>query len=156
MVSLAHGRSLSEKRSAQANLRKRRSKVSDRLDTDRFRTIADWYHLAILEVLKIPGCQSVRAIATALGLKSLVCQQALNRLVGLGLVKQVEHRFICMKDQVVGDGIPSDAVKSYHKQHVEKSLVALQQQNAKKRVKTAQRKNGWFNNAITGSRRLER
>lgn len=30
------------------------------------------------------------------------------------------------------------------------------QQNAKKRVKTAQRKNGWFNNAITGSRRLER
>lgn len=60
----------------------------EQLNLDRFAIISDWYHFAILELMEVKGFQPNSSwIASALGLKSIEVEAAIDRLKRVGLLK---------------------------------------------------------------------
>tara|TARA_Y100000114_G_scaffold20177_2_gene16197 strand:- start:293 stop:901 length:609 start_codon:yes stop_codon:yes gene_type:complete len=71
----------------------------------------------------------------------------ISRFYEMDLIKRVSgsifEGYAYQYEKVITPGELRGAMAEYNQQH-----------KAKKRIKKAQRENGWFNNAITGSRRL--
>lgn len=65
-----------------------------RLSLDAFNMIADWYHLAILSLLEIPGAQlTSKYMSAKLSIHEREAQDAIDRLKRLELVEQVRGRW---------------------------------------------------------------
>lgn len=86
-----------------------------RLAEDEFRTIADWYHFAILCLAKIRGAKADPFwIADRLGITPTEARDALSRLVRLDIIE--DGKVLKSKTpplNVVSD-VPSPAIQSYH------------------------------------------
>lgn len=97
------------------------------LSIDTFHVVADWYHLAILQLLKLKTRgHDASAIAAALGIKPLQAADALERLQRLELVESRDGRLVPVDDYVIGpDGIPSNAVRKFHEQVLQRALAAI-------------------------------
>lgn len=98
------------------------------LQMDSFKVIADWYHFAILELTSLSDFQSdPHWIAQQLGLKVHVVKQAIERLKRLDLLEESQEGRLSATDGFTAspDGIPSDAIKKFHKQVLEKALEAI-------------------------------
>jgi hypothetical protein len=96
------------------------------LDEDRFSMIADWVHLAILNLVKIPGTKA-ESISERLGLSPKICTQALERLIRLdflevkdGVVSRKEPSFGTSRDK------PSLAIRNFHYKNLQKAQDVLQ------------------------------
>jgi uncharacterized protein (TIGR02147 family) len=77
-----------EKMQGTASVFSEESYLGRELEEERFRFISDWYHLAILSLLEIPGVQpSPKWIASRIGITVPQASQALRRLGRLGLIK---------------------------------------------------------------------
>ena len=95
-------------------------KVSFRtLSEDQFKLMADWYHVAILSLTRLPGAKGdPRWIARKLNISVEEANQALQRLQRLNIVS------VSPKFQQIGDPlkviseIPSAAIRRYHKQNL--------------------------------------
>ncbi|MCB0349370.1 MAG: TIGR02147 family protein, partial [Bdellovibrionales bacterium] len=87
------------------------------LAEDKFRLISDWYHFAILSLTRIKGAESdPRWIARRLGISVEEANQALVRLVRMGIVQtKPTFKQICDPIEMLPDA-PSEAVRKYHKQ----------------------------------------
>ncbi|MBK7891534.1 MAG: DUF4423 domain-containing protein [Bdellovibrionales bacterium] len=71
------------------------------LDTDIWRTIADWYHGAIMELTFVDGFQSEpKWIAQQLGVSEAEIKMALTRLKRLGLLRVEDGKYIKTVAQV--------------------------------------------------------
>lgn len=97
------------------------------LQEDQFRFIADWYHLAILSLTKIKNSKADPSwIARRLGITISQAHQALLRLTRLHLLRlhprleQVGEPF-----EVVSQ-IPSEAIRTYHKQNLNLALEKIE------------------------------
>lgn len=105
------------------------------LDVDKFVVISDWHHGAILTLLTLPKlAATVETIAYRLNITTAECEQALQRLLRLGLVDQDKnlswqptHRSIEIKST------PSKAIQIYHKEVLRKAMVAIDQQEFSER-----------------------
>jgi len=111
---------------------------SHELDLDHFRFIADWYHLAILEMVSLPDFdEDSEAIAQRLGgtLAPMLARAAIDRLLRLELLSRNENgRLVRTPSRVkTGDSIPSSAVRSHHLQMIKKAEAALQNQPMEER-----------------------
>lgn len=96
------------------------------LSEDRFRLIADWYHLAILSLTKVKGAKAdPRWIARRLGISVEEANQAIVRLERLGIIstkpmfKQIAEPF------EVTSEIPSQAIQRFHKQNLQLAIEKL-------------------------------
>jgi len=97
-----------------------------KIQEDKFRLIADWYHLAILSLTKLPGAQSdPRWIARRLGLSFEQAHQALLRLERVGVI-QMKPKFQQLGEpfEVVSD-TPSEAIRKYHKQNLNLAIEKI-------------------------------
>ncbi len=128
-VEACHARSRVARREAQARLRE---KVGDRqtsqtLSVDAFKAISDWYHFAILQLLKLPKkCDDSAWIGRALELRPLQVEEALLRLERLEMIEKVKGRYQVVADYVFStDGVPSDALKKFHEQILQKAISAI-------------------------------
>lgn len=85
------------------------------LAEDEFRTIADWYHFAILSLGKIRGAKADPFwIADRLGITPTEAREALARLVRLGILEDGKIlKQIAPPLNIVSE-IPSAAIQSYH------------------------------------------
>ena len=62
------------------------------IDTEQFKSMANWYHLAILNLTKVKGFKSEpRWIAKRLGISSIEARDAIERLLALGLLTETEQ-----------------------------------------------------------------
>ncbi len=97
------------------------------LEEETFRFIADWYHLAILSLLELPGAKAEpRWIAKRLGISALVASQALNRLKTLNLLQVVPRGFKLTSEALrVTPAARSQAVGKYHQQVLAKASAAI-------------------------------
>jgi uncharacterized protein (TIGR02147 family) len=105
------------------------------LSVSAFRVVADWYHLAILELLLIeeykavPGGKCISWISKKLGISNIQINGSLAHLQNLELI-EIKNGKPMRTDGILltGDQIPSSAVRSHHKQYIEKSLIAIEAQ----------------------------
>jgi uncharacterized protein (TIGR02147 family) len=106
------------------------------LSVDRFVTISDWYHFAILRLLEIPGFQSTaKAVAKALGLKAIEAEAALERMERLDLVeRQPDDTWKKVTADVqISSETPNSAIRRFHTQLLEKTIQALEEQTPAER-----------------------
>lgn len=135
-VEALHSRSATGRREAQKRLKARRPDAAGaQLTLDAFRTISDWYHFAILQLLKLPRSKDQPAwLASALGIKTIQAEEALERLERLELIEKKGGRYRCSKDSVFSpDGVPSEAIRKLHEQILQKALSALYTQPVQER-----------------------
>lgn len=96
---------------------------------DKFRFIADWFHLAILEMLDLKGASSdPEEISKRSGrrVSRAIVELALERLQRLGLVRSINGRLEKVRaDLFVGDEAPSEAIRRHHAQSLELAREAL-------------------------------
>lgn len=104
---------------------------SIQLTLDAFRTISDWYPMAILELLKLPRTQSSTSwIARELDLQEVQVVDAITRLERLNLIQQENGKWVPTPKAVFSpDGISSDAIKRFHEQILTKASQALYTQS---------------------------
>ncbi len=99
------------------------------LSEDVFHIVSDWYYFAILNLVDCDGfIWDAQYISSRLGITKVEAQIAMERLLRMKIVSKNEAgQFVGAKDFVLSpSGIPSDAVRNYHRQMMKKALYALE------------------------------
>jgi uncharacterized protein (TIGR02147 family) len=110
------------------------------LSIDLYRVIADWYHVAILEMTLTKNFQSnVISIAKQLGISRTETKLALERLLDLGLLKLERGRLIKTDVQLstTDKHLTTPALRKNQKQFLEKAIASLDQDPIEKRSHTS-------------------
>jgi uncharacterized protein (TIGR02147 family) len=99
------------------------------LSGDRFRYIADWYHLAILNLARTSDFQSdIAWMAQRLGITEVQAQHAVDRLKRLGLLGEENGKLIRRESQLKSTNeIPSTAIRKNHRQTLELAAESLEE-----------------------------
>lgn len=94
---------------------------------NQFEVIRDWHYFAILSLAQIPRAQAkAEWIAARLGITAVEAEKAINVLVRCGYLKIERGRLVRTALQFVVDpGTPSQVIRSFHRQHLEKAVHAL-------------------------------
>jgi uncharacterized protein (TIGR02147 family) len=136
LVESVHARSKKDRDAASERLKKYEVD-SDvlRLKNDTFKTISDWHHLAILEMIPLPFFENnPKWIARKLGISEVEVQLAVDRLIRLGLIKMEDGTLSILEGVgfITGD-VPSDSIKKFHSQILKRAEKALYLQSIDKR-----------------------
>lgn len=118
-------------------LREAHNEASASLSLDSFRIISDWYHFALLELIKIEGgsFKKLPAFARRLGIPRIEVEMALGRLERLELVSRGDAGFAINQETVMTPtGVPSEALRNFHRQVIEKALASVTTQSVNERV----------------------
>lgn len=108
---------------------------AQRVPEDIFNLVSEWYHFAILNLLDCDGFKWDAAwIARRLGLTRMQAQMAMELLLKLKLVEKRDGKYKG-QSQVMATwaDIPSAAVRSYHRQILNKAVNALENQSLTER-----------------------
>lgn len=130
-----HARSPAKRKSAEAEFNALSAPISS-LSLDSFQVISDWYHYAILELTYIKGFRSGSDwISQQLNLPVFVVEQAIERLKRLDLLEvDATGRMRCTQAHLATpSGIPSEALRKFHRQLMEKAIQALDFQTVEER-----------------------
>lgn len=97
------------------------------LSLDLFYLVSDWYCFPILSLAECEGFRSEpRWIAGRLGVSVIEARTAIERLLRLGLLETKSGELKPCPDYVVaGDQVPSEAIRAFHRQILQKALDAL-------------------------------
>ena len=98
------------------------------LSTDSFYVIADWYHYAILNIIRLDNFKSdPKWIAKCLGLSVVEVRGALERLERVGLIKWERNKLVRTTGSLTTThDIESEALRRSHRQSLELSIKILQ------------------------------
>ena len=105
------------------------------LTLELFKAIADWYHLALLELVSCEGFKSdPRWIATRLGISVYEVREAIVRLQSLELLEEVKGE-LKRTDFLVSalSEIPAASLREHARQILGKGLKALEEQEQEER-----------------------
>lgn len=135
LVESENGRSDRIRKLALKKLQTLDVKQDERLKLDVFETISDWQHFAILELSTLVNFKSDASwIAKKLGLVDVQVELAIERLVRLGLLRKKGQVLVASDSQTFAQaGIPSAAVRKFHKQVLEKAIAAIDSQTVDER-----------------------
>jgi uncharacterized protein (TIGR02147 family) len=103
------------------------------LQLDAFRTVSDWYHFAILQLLRLPDFTFTSAtVALRLGIKHQLAVDGIERLQRLGII-EVNHRGqyqAAHKEEVrVESEVPNLALQNFHREMLQKAIDSLKSQS---------------------------
>jgi uncharacterized protein (TIGR02147 family) len=106
-----------------------------KLDEDTFALISEWYHFAILNLMDCEGFRwNPQYISKRLGLTNAQARLAMDLLLRVRLVQLKDGRVKASSDYLVSpSGVPSSAIRSYHRQVLEKAIEALETQDLPER-----------------------
>jgi uncharacterized protein (TIGR02147 family) len=108
-------------------LHPRKGEVHD-LAVDLFRTIADWYHFALLRLSEVDTFEwSNRAAAKALGVLEYEVEAALARMKRLELVEIMPdgRPRKLTNDLLVSSKVPNESLRKYHAHMLQKTIASL-------------------------------
>jgi uncharacterized protein (TIGR02147 family) len=134
---VSSSRSEKQKLDAQAVLRKIKiQRLAHSLGTEEFKVMSDWYHLGIFQTLFLKDyakyCETdgeVAFLARFLKVPTANVKEALERLSQLKIIECGKKVHFPITDNlVVKNKIPSAAIRKFHRQMIEKSLVAMEAQ----------------------------
>ena len=109
------------------------------LDGDTFSVISEWYHFAILNLAKLKNHRAdAHWIATRLGLTPLEARSALLRLERLGFLEIKNGKLVRkIKSLNTTEGIPSAALRKFHKQNLLLALNSIDRDGVDDRYNTS-------------------
>lgn len=116
------------------------SKEKISLEQDRFQVIANWYHFGILQLTHLKNFRSeISWIARQLDIPEADAREAVARLRRLGLINQAPGGKLKATHDIVftTDGIPSEGLRKFHRQMIEKALKAIHEQPIGQRMLTS-------------------
>lgn len=103
----------------------------EQLTLDSFKVISDWYHYAILELMRVKGFRSdLSWVARALGISLAEARSAFERLVRLNMISQnkrgkwVDHTN--GTSTTIGNPFTASAFRNLQRQILERALIALE------------------------------
>lgn len=122
LVELEFSSSTKAKASAKMRVQLRVTNDNTRLDVDRYKVIADWYNLPVLELVTIESLQLSHAqIAKALGIEENLVEECVERLLNLNLIKREQNRYVAVSDAtIVGCQGSNQAIRNSHEQTLKK------------------------------------
>lgn len=133
LVQAEHGRSKLERQEAQARVQSQ-TNFSLEIENNEFSVISEWYHLPILEVLKLGDHNTQDTIAKKLDLDVNAVAAALVNLKKIGLVTEREGEWFPVHTSgAIKSGFPSKSIQMYHRQIIERSLIALTEKPVEER-----------------------
>jgi uncharacterized protein (TIGR02147 family) len=98
------------------------------LDLERFRLVSDWIHFAIMELTRVRGFDSdSKWIAKRLGVSKPEVEDAVERLLAIGLLFKNGDKLQIAKNVSIAD-VPSEAIRQFHKTHLNKAVLAMDEQ----------------------------
>ena len=106
------------------------------LDLDLFKVISNWYHFALIELIKISKKKTNPEswFAEKLGIPEIEVSLSLGRLERLELIQKISKGYQVNQDTVFAEkGAPTEAVKHFHRQLLEKSIQAMAFQGPQER-----------------------
>jgi uncharacterized protein (TIGR02147 family) len=105
------------------------------VQADTFKIIADWYHFALMELTKLKSFRpSSQWIAKKLGISVYEAKLAGDRLARLGLMEKNRGRWrLTNKTLTTSNGVPSEAIRKFNRQILEKSREAIALQSVEER-----------------------
>ena len=135
LVESRHSRNPKQRKEAAARLIESPTPDYRQLTLDGFQVISEWYHYAILELCLVEDFQSdVEWIAKRLGLSTHVAKSAIERLERLDLLEEVRGRLKPTEGFTASpNDIPSEAIKKFHRQILEKAMSAIDFQSVEER-----------------------
>lgn len=129
LIRAKFARDTGARRSALARANERIKRVPTKIHLDAFKMMSDWFHLAILELVRIrPEFDTASKIAAQLNLPLAVAREAMARLARLGLFEEFDDRRYraSTKTSQAGDEGPSETVRLFHHQILSLSQDALE------------------------------
>jgi uncharacterized protein (TIGR02147 family) len=102
------------------------------LSLDSFRTISEWHHLAIIEVLELNGFEKTAvSIAKILKISKIDADTALDRLERLGLIQKTKDGQYIKKSEnyLVSSEKANEALRAFHRQTLSKAIDAIGEQD---------------------------
>jgi uncharacterized protein (TIGR02147 family) len=136
LVDSAHARSPVARKLAKERLTAElQNSTALNLQMDTFRIVSDWYHFAITQLMQLKDFKSDENwIAQRLGIDSLTVKAALERMERLQMIEKVRGRYRPVNDFIHSpDGVPSEALRKFQKQFLEKAIQALSVQSVDER-----------------------
>ncbi|MGZ3804479.1 MAG: TIGR02147 family protein [Pseudobdellovibrionaceae bacterium] len=130
LVTIKHSKRAKDIQEAKLRLKQNTERNSfQKIDSEEFKLIADWYHLAILHLLELDNFQSDSAwIARKLSLPESIVNEALDRLEKVQLIDRSKQQWkIKNKFSSTGD-MPTMAIKNFHHQILKKASLAIDTQ----------------------------
>jgi len=106
------------------------------LSADQFRVIGDWYHFAILTLMRTKGFKSdVKWIANRLALSPIIVKTALERLKRLELIQEDRKGNLARSKTSyrTSDDIANSSVRRAHSQYLDRARNALDTVSVEKR-----------------------
>ncbi|MFZ4713783.1 MAG: TIGR02147 family protein [Bacteriovoracaceae bacterium] len=135
LVQKKHARSKIQKAEAEKKLKDLKTSYQN-INLDHFKIVSDWYHFAIMELTLVKGFSSnPRLIAKSLGISEIEVKAAIERLLRLEMLAKDDAGNLKFAGQFFAEpgGIPSDAVKKFHRQLLSKASDALTLQSLEHR-----------------------
>jgi uncharacterized protein (TIGR02147 family) len=135
LVVQGHSRNPAKRKLAKLRVSARVKSDEHRLSLEKFQVIADWHHLALLELTYLKDFSPEPAwIARALGITVSEVHIALRRLEDVGLIERRGGQIFVREDNTkVGEGVPADAVRRFHTQLLGKATKAIHEQRVSER-----------------------
>jgi uncharacterized protein (TIGR02147 family) len=136
LVESRHARSAADKKAAALRLTKRQYATPEyQFKIDAFHVISDWYHLAIVELVTVSGFKNdAKWIARKLTITEIQVKLAIERLIRLKFLKLTRGKLVLLKDEgFVPNDVPSESVRKFHQQILERAISALHAQNVSER-----------------------
>jgi uncharacterized protein (TIGR02147 family) len=128
LVESRHARNRTQRKLAETRLLKYVDDGKTRsLNLDTFAIVSDWHHFAILELVHLEGFRNdAKWIGRALGIPSAIVPPAIERLKRAGLLEQVGGELrVLLASSFTTDGTPSEAIRAFHSQLLDKARQAL-------------------------------
>jgi uncharacterized protein (TIGR02147 family) len=99
------------------------------LREEEFHLIADWYHFAILSLSELKSHRSdPRWVAAQLGIPVQQASEALQRLIRLNIIEvQAGKIRQVMKPIKTTTDVPSTAIRTYHRQNLERAKEKIEE-----------------------------
>jgi uncharacterized protein (TIGR02147 family) len=101
---------------------------------EHFKVIGEWYHLPILELVNFKGATSAEWIAERLSLRVETVNEALDRLLRIGLLEKTATGWKQGSPHIRVPSAPSECVRAYHRSYLEAAIEAIESQPVAGRI----------------------
>jgi len=124
-----------KKRASNAVFIKARLNSRQNFDQNIFEIISEWYHNAILALLKTDGAWNQKTISHALGVSIHETKSALNRLLEAQLIQFKNKAYVAsIGNPLLSSSIPNAALRKYHRQLLTKAISAIEEQTPQEKI----------------------
>ena len=131
LIASRHARSLRARDEAAARANARIRSTNSQMSLDTYRVVADWFHFAILELVDLDArYHSIPALSKALKISLKTTEEAVARLIEVG---ELIGWKTASASTTAGEDVPSQALRSHHRQVLEKAQQALEDQDVSMR-----------------------